>query len=178
MLSERLLVSRNPNSGFSAIQHRLIKDTRTVPFIFLRRNPSNGGIGPAQMTTNEIRHRTPLQSPPLARCYLLPRWRGVCVRLQQSRKSASLRGALETMAPRTENRDSDALVNRKALGLRTITERGIQINRAPVLALWGTTLAERLGCNPDQVLSLGKPYAGLAAQSKGRRLGTFKPVPQ
>jgi len=56
--------------------------------------------------------------------------------------------------------------------------RNILINRAPVLTLWATTVAERLGFDEDEALSLGKAVAGLNAQSKGQRLGIFKPVPQ
>ena len=59
-----------------------------------------------------------------------------------------------------------------------MTERSILINRAPVLTLWATTVAERLGFDRDEALTLGKAVAGLTAQSKGRRLGIFKPVPQ
>jgi hypothetical protein len=59
-----------------------------------------------------------------------------------------------------------------------MTERNILINRAPVLTLWATTVAERLGFEQDEALSLGKAVAGLTAQSKGRRLGIYKPVPQ
>jgi hypothetical protein len=54
----------------------------------------------------------------------------------------------------------------------------IQINRAPVLTLWAAVVAERLGFNHDEALSLGKALAGLNAQSKGRRLGIFKPTPK
>ena len=59
-----------------------------------------------------------------------------------------------------------------------MAEHNILINRAPVLTLWATTVAERLGFNRDEALSLGKAVAGLNAQSKGRRLGIYKPVPQ
>ncbi len=59
-----------------------------------------------------------------------------------------------------------------------MTEHKILINRAPVLTLWATTVAERLGFDQDEALSLGKAVAGLNAQSKGQRLGIFKPVPQ
>ncbi len=38
--------------------------------------------------------------------------------------------------------------------------------------------AERLGFKHDEALSLGKALAGLNAQSKGRRLGIFKPSPK
>jgi hypothetical protein len=54
----------------------------------------------------------------------------------------------------------------------------ILINRAPVLTLWATTVAERLGFDQDEALSLGKAVAGLNAQSKSQRLGIFTPVPQ
>ncbi len=54
----------------------------------------------------------------------------------------------------------------------------IQINRAPVLTLWAAVVAERLGFNHGEALSLGKAVAGLTAQSKGRRLGIFKPSPK
>jgi hypothetical protein len=47
----------------------------------------------------------------------------------------------------------------------------ILINRAPVLALWATVVAGRLGFSRDEALSLGKVATGLNAQSKGRRLG-------
>ncbi len=57
-------------------------------------------------------------------------------------------------------------------------ERNILINRAPVLTLWATIVAERLGFDEDEALSLGKAVAGLNAQSKGQRLGIYKPMPQ
>jgi hypothetical protein len=59
-----------------------------------------------------------------------------------------------------------------------MTDRQILINRAPVLTLWATTVAEQLGFDRDEALSLGKAVAGLTAQSKGQRLGIYKPVPQ
>ena len=49
----------------------------------------------------------------------------------------------------------------------------ILINRAPVLALWATVVAERLGFSRDEALSLGKAVTGLNAQSKGQRLGIY-----
>jgi hypothetical protein len=60
----------------------------------------------------------------------------------------------------------------------TIPAQNILINRAPVLILGAATVAERLGCNHDEALSLGKAVAGLNAQSKGLRLGIYKPAPQ
>ena len=54
----------------------------------------------------------------------------------------------------------------------------ILINRAPVLTLWAAVVAERLGFNHDEALSLGEAPAGLNAQSKGQRLGIFHPSPK
>ena len=52
----------------------------------------------------------------------------------------------------------------------------IKINRAPVLTLWASVVAERLGFEPTEALSLAKELAGLNAQSKGQRLGIFTPA--
>jgi hypothetical protein len=51
----------------------------------------------------------------------------------------------------------------------------IAVNRAPVLTLWAAVVAERLGYDHPTALSLGKALAGLNAQTKGRRLGIYKP---
>lgn len=51
----------------------------------------------------------------------------------------------------------------------------VMVNRAPVLTLWGAVVAERLGCDWDAALTLGKGVAGLNAQSKGRMLGIYGP---
>src|SRR5436309_7418445 len=51
----------------------------------------------------------------------------------------------------------------------------LSINRAPVLTLWAAVVAERLGFDRDEALTLGRAVAGLNAQSKGRRIGVFKP---
>lgn len=54
-----------------------------------------------------------------------------------------------------------------------MTSSTIQVNRAPVLTLWATIVAERLGHPSETALTLGKAIAGLMAQSKGRRLGIY-----
>lgn len=53
----------------------------------------------------------------------------------------------------------------------------VTINRAPVLTLWAAVVAERLGFEREEALTLGKAVAGLTAQSKGQRLGIFTPSP-
>jgi len=58
---------------------------------------------------------------------------------------------------------------------RSESETKIAINRAPVLALWAAVVAERLGFDRDEALTLGRAVSGLNAQSKGRRLGLFHP---
>ena len=50
----------------------------------------------------------------------------------------------------------------------------VKINRAPVMTLWASVVAERLGYDHETALTLGKAVAGLNAQSKGRRLGIFE----
>jgi len=53
----------------------------------------------------------------------------------------------------------------------------ISINRAPVLTLWAAVVAERLGFEWEEALTLGRAVAGLNAYSKGVRLGLFTPAP-
>jgi hypothetical protein len=55
-----------------------------------------------------------------------------------------------------------------------MARKTVNINRAPVLTLWATVVAERLGYDHEAALTLGKAVAGLNAQSKGRRLGIFE----
>ena len=55
-----------------------------------------------------------------------------------------------------------------------MANKKIKINRAPVLTLWATVVAERLGYDTETALTLGKAVAGLNAQSKGRRLGIYE----
>jgi len=55
-----------------------------------------------------------------------------------------------------------------------MANKKIKINRAPVLTLWATIVAERMGYKKDEALTFGKAVAGLNAQSKGRRLGIYE----
>lgn len=54
----------------------------------------------------------------------------------------------------------------------------LKINRAPVLTLWAAVVAERLGFDYDEALTLGRAVAGLNAYAKGKRLGLFEPAPE
>lgn len=53
--------------------------------------------------------------------------------------------------------------------------RTVSINRAPVMTLWASVVAERVGFDRPEALSLGRAVAGLNAQSKGRKVGVFRP---
>jgi hypothetical protein len=54
----------------------------------------------------------------------------------------------------------------------------VTVNRAPVLTLWAAVVAERLGFEHAEALTLGRVVAGLNAYSKGKSLGLFKPAPE
>jgi len=56
--------------------------------------------------------------------------------------------------------------------------RSLRINRAPVLTLWAAVVAERLGFEQDEALTLGRAVAGLNAYAKGVSLGLFTPAPK
>jgi hypothetical protein len=50
------------------------------------------------------------------------------------------------------------------------------VNRAPVLTLWAAVVAEVLGFEHDEALTLGRAVAGLNAYSKGFSPGIFHPT--
>ncbi len=52
------------------------------------------------------------------------------------------------------------------------------VNRAPVLTLWAAVVAEVLGFEHDEALTLGRAVAGLNAYLKGVSLGLFHPTPK
>ena len=54
----------------------------------------------------------------------------------------------------------------------------VTVNRAPVLTLWAAVVAERLGFDWNEALTLGRAVAGLNAYSKGKALGIFHPKPK
>ena len=49
----------------------------------------------------------------------------------------------------------------------------IIINRAPVLTLWAAVVAEHVGFDKSEALSLAKAVAGQQAQAKGQTLGIY-----
>ena len=51
----------------------------------------------------------------------------------------------------------------------------VTVNRAPVLTLWATVVAERFGYSRDEALTLGKAIAGASAAAKARSLGLTDP---
>jgi hypothetical protein len=54
----------------------------------------------------------------------------------------------------------------------------IIVNRAPVMTLWAAVVAERLGFDEDEALTIGQAVAGLNAYAKGVRLGIYTPEPE
>ncbi|WP_436644270.1 hypothetical protein [Microbaculum sp. FT89] len=65
-----------------------------------------------------------------------------------------------------------------AKGTQTKKERHwLKINRAPVLSLWAGVVAECLGFDRAEALTLGRAVAGLNAYSKGVSIGLFQPAP-
>ena len=54
----------------------------------------------------------------------------------------------------------------------------IRINRAPVLTLWAAVVAQRMGFQWDEALTLGRAVAGLNAYSKAVSLGLYEPTPE
>jgi hypothetical protein len=58
------------------------------------------------------------------------------------------------------------------------TAAAIRVNRAPVLTLWASVVAERLGYPTDTALTLGRFVAGSSARAKARSLGIADETPE
>ncbi len=58
---------------------------------------------------------------------------------------------------------------------RTGSSGTVAINRSPVLTLWAAVVAERLGYDRDEAVTLGRAVAGLNAATKARSLGIAQP---
>ena len=54
----------------------------------------------------------------------------------------------------------------------------IPVDRAPVLTLWATVVAERLRYPPDTALTLGRAVCSASARTKARRLGIMDDAQQ
>jgi hypothetical protein len=54
----------------------------------------------------------------------------------------------------------------------------IKVNRAPVMTLWAAVVAEHLGFDEDEALTMGRVVAGLNAHAKGKALGLYAPHPK
>lgn len=74
-------------------------------------------------------------------------------------------------SPRRVRLDADHSGGKKAVAPK------LKINRAPVLTLWAAVVAERLGFDRAEALTLGRAVAGLNAYAKGTSLGLFHPAP-
>jgi len=61
---------------------------------------------------------------------------------------------------------------------RTKGTQQVKVNRAPVLTLWAAVVAERLGFDRGEALTMGRAVAGLNAYAKGLALGIYKPSPK
>lgn len=62
--------------------------------------------------------------------------------------------------------------------VRPASAHTLTINRSPVLTLWASVVAERLGYDRDEAVTLGRAVAGLNAASKARTLGIVRPADQ
>src|SRR6516164_186398 len=105
------------------------------------------------------------------RCFLRRPWR---ILPRRPTRATRARSSTEALVDPAQARPT--LHGRKPKQMRRtgMASKTICINCAPVLTLWAAFVAEQLGFDVDEALTLGKAMAGLTAQSKGRRLGVFK----
>jgi len=61
---------------------------------------------------------------------------------------------------------------------KSIKRNWVMVNRAPALTLWAAVVAQVLGFEHDEALTLGGAVAGFSAYLRGVSLGVFQPTPQ
>jgi hypothetical protein len=89
-----------------------------------------------------------------------------------------LRGAREALNYAERQRVGTPHGNENAGKKGGSVKAEVLINRAPVLTLWASVVAECLGFDRDEALTLGRAVAGLNAYAKGKSLGIFRPAPK
>jgi hypothetical protein len=57
---------------------------------------------------------------------------------------------------------------------QVLSTRSTVVNRAPLMTLWATLVAERLGFQRDEALSIASVYTEMNALSKGVSTGIFE----
>ncbi|KAL5530672.1 GLN1 [Sanghuangporus sanghuang] len=100
-------------------------------------------------------------------------------------------GKKSTQSPRKRKRDDDlneplpngpdnestslgSLDFNEVLDEETLLTKAAVVNRAPVMSVWATIVAERLGFKREEALSIASAYTEMNAISKGVSLGIFE----
>ncbi|CEM12626.1 unnamed protein product [Vitrella brassicaformis CCMP3155] len=60
---------------------------------------------------------------------------------------------------------------------KDVTDVVISVNRSPVMVLWASVVAERIGYSWEEALSLGNAIAAVYARAKGESLGIYQKQP-
>jgi hypothetical protein len=99
----------------------------------------------------------PLASPSFVKIAAMPRWGPVPNRPPSG----------YVCLPRRMKQRKSCATNNKMSDLWP----PISVNRAPVLTLWATIVAERLGYPPETALTLGRAMCRSSARAKAKRIG-------
>ncbi|KAJ7283566.1 hypothetical protein C8J57DRAFT_1432640 [Mycena rebaudengoi] len=77
-------------------------------------------------------------------------------------------------APKDESAQFGSLEFNEILDENILKTKSTVVNRAPLMTAWSTLVAERLGFQPEEALSIASVYTELNAISKGVSLGVFE----
>ncbi|THV08473.1 hypothetical protein K435DRAFT_771969 [Dendrothele bispora CBS 962.96] len=80
--------------------------------------------------------------------------------------------------PTDEAADYGSLEFDEIMDEEVIKTKSTVINRAPVMTAWATIVAERMGFNREEALSIATVYTEMNAMSKGVSLGIYKTTDQ
>ncbi|KAF9076721.1 hypothetical protein BDP27DRAFT_1209460 [Rhodocollybia butyracea] len=80
----------------------------------------------------------------------------------------------EFLPDRPLDESSESLQFNEVLDESTLQSKSTVVNRAPLMAAWATIVAERMGFQRDEALSIASSYTEMNAISKGVSLGMYK----
>jgi len=92
---------------------------------------------------------------------------------EQDKRKQSEKPKEEEVASETRQEQTDKQAEKEANENQNDPDDTIIVNRAPVLTLWVTVVAERNGFTRQEALTYGKWVAGILAQAKGKAEGRF-----
>ncbi|KAJ3896051.1 hypothetical protein GG344DRAFT_85526 [Lentinula edodes] len=92
----------------------------------------------------------------------------------RKRKRKPIDSETNEFLPHGEGSEFESLDFNEVLDESTLQSKSTVVNRAPLMTAWATVVAERMGFQREEALSIASSYTEMNALSKGVSLGIYK----